>query len=183
MERLYERVGGVRAHALLSERDPEAAARVHPNDRRRVVRALELVELGTSLAPGDDRLWASETRHPTLFVGLDLPEAELRRRIEERTRSMFARGVESEVRQALEGRLSATARQVIGLREVAELPREEALAAIVGRTRRYAAYQRKWLRRMPGVVILAADRPSHAIVDEILEVARARERLPARRAV
>jgi tRNA A37 N6-isopentenylltransferase MiaA len=96
---------------------------------------------------------------------------------------MFARGVESEVRQALEGRLSATARQVIGLREVAELPREEALAAIVGRTRRYAAYQRKWLRRMPGVVILAADRPSHAIVDEILEVARARERLPARRAV
>jgi tRNA dimethylallyltransferase len=183
MERLYERVGGVRAHALLSERDPEAAARVHPNDRRRVVRALELVELGTSLAPGDDRLWASETRHPTLFVGLDLPEAELRRRIEERARSMFARGVESEVRQALEGRLSATARQVIGLREVAGLPREEALTAIVSRTRRYAAYQRKWLRRMPGVVILAADRPSHAIADEILEVARARERLPARRAV
>src|SRR4051812_16928538 len=47
----YERLGPTRAHALLAERDPPAAARVHPNDRRRIVRALELAELGRSLTP------------------------------------------------------------------------------------------------------------------------------------
>jgi tRNA dimethylallyltransferase len=182
LERLYDRVGGETAHGLLSERDPAAAARVHPNDRRRVVRALELAELGTSLQPAESRLWTTETRHPTLVVGLDLRGEELERRIEARTRSMFERGVEEEVRRALAGPVSATARHVIGLSEVAELPREEAIAAIVRRTRRYAAYQRKWLRRIPGAVILAADRPPDVVADEILEVARARERLPAPRA-
>src|SRR6184192_745331 len=57
LERLYERVGAERAHELLGERDPAAAAAVHPNDRRRVVRALELVEAGSSLRPDQDRLW------------------------------------------------------------------------------------------------------------------------------
>ncbi len=182
LERLYDRVGGETAHGLLAERDPAAAARIHPNDRRRVVRALELAELGASLQPAESRLWTAETRHPTLVVGLDLRGEELERRIEARTRSMFERGVEEEVRRALAGPVSATARHVIGLREVAELPREEAIAAIVRRTRRYAAYQRKWLRRIPGAVILAADRPPDVVADEILEVARARERLPAPRA-
>src|SRR5919199_6661058 len=65
-ERLYDRVGPERAHELLADRDPEAAARVHPNDRRRVVRALELAEAGESLAPAHDTLWAAPARHPTL---------------------------------------------------------------------------------------------------------------------
>ena len=51
LEALYERVGPARTHALLVERDPAAAETVHPNDRRRVVRALELVEAGASLRP------------------------------------------------------------------------------------------------------------------------------------
>ena len=54
--------------------DPEAAAAVHPNDRRRVVRALELAESGASLRSGRNRLWTDETRHPTVVFGLDLPE-------------------------------------------------------------------------------------------------------------
>lgn len=182
LERLYDRVGGESAHRLLAERDPDAAARLHPNDRRRVVRALELVELGASLRPAQNRLWSGETRHTTVIAGLALRGDELERRIEARTRSMFERGVEKEVRAALAGPISATARHIIGLREVAELPREDAIAAIVRRTKRYAAYQRKWLRRIPGAVILAADRPPDVIADEILEVARARERLPAPRA-
>jgi tRNA dimethylallyltransferase len=181
-ERLYSRVGGERAHALLSERDPDAAARIHANDRRRVVRALELAELGGSLRPRDDRLWAGETRHPTLVFGLDVPPAILARRIEERTQAMFERGVEEEVRRALSRGVSVTARQVIGLREIAELPKAEALAAIVLRTRRYAAYQRKWLRRMRSAIILAADRPPGTVADEILQMARARQHLSARRA-
>ena len=121
--------GAEAAHALLAERDPEAAAAVHPNDRRRVVRALELAEAGHSLR--GDRLWAAETRHPTLIVGLDVPTDELERRIEARTRAMFDAGVEDEVRQALTRPLSSTARKIMGLREVAELPRAEAEAALV----------------------------------------------------
>ncbi|MGH3046130.1 MAG: tRNA (adenosine(37)-N6)-dimethylallyltransferase MiaA [Gaiellaceae bacterium] len=181
-ERLYDRLGPERAHEALASRDPAAAATVHPNDRRRVVRALELAELGASLAPARSRLWTAETRHSTLIFGLDVPRHVLAERIERRTREMFERGVEEEVRRARAQRLSATARHVMGLREVADLPREEAVEALARRTRRYAAYQRKWLRRLPGVVSLAADRPPGAVADEILEVARSRQRLPAPRA-
>lgn len=166
LERLYDELGPGRAHALLAERDPGAAAAVHPNDRRRVVRALELAEAGSSLRPPQNRLWSGETRHPTLIVGLDVPSEELARRIEQRTHEMFERGVEEEVRRALAGRVSATARTIHGLQDVAELPREQALEALVARTRRYAAYQRKWMRRIPGIVLLDADRPPREVAEE-----------------
>jgi tRNA dimethylallyltransferase len=182
LERLYDRVGGERAHELLAERDASAAAAVHANDRRRVVRALELVEAGASLRPAEDRLWEGETRHPTLIVGLTLDREELRRRIEERTRKMFERGVEEEVRLTLAGPISETARHIHGLSEIAELPREQAIEAIVIRSRRYAVYQLRWMRRIPGIVSLPADRPPGELADAILEMARSRERLPARRA-
>ena len=179
-QRVYDRIGAERAHALLTERDPGAAAAVHPNDRRRVVRALELAEAGHSLAPPRRRLWAEDTRHPTIVFGLDVPRDELNARIGERTRAMFDAGVAGEVRLALQHPLSTTARHVIGLREVAELPREEAMAALAQRTRQYAAYQRKWMRRIPGLVSLAGDRPPGEVADALLEVARSRQRLPAR---
>src|SRR5205823_13235320 len=140
-------------------------------------RALELAEIGESLRPAEDRLWTETTRHPTVIAGLDVPLDELDRRIEERTRTMFERGVEDEVRTVLARPLSATARQVLGLREIEELPRDEALAEIVRRTRRYARYQRKWMRRIPGLVMVAADRPAEETADAILEVARARQRV------
>jgi tRNA dimethylallyltransferase len=181
-EETYLRLGPKRAHALLSERDPGAAAGVHPNDARRVVRALELHETGSSLRPGKSRLWTEETRHPTLIIGLEVPRDVLHERIAARTRAMFEHGVEEEVHSALAQPIAATARQIMGLRAVAELSREDALAELEGQTRRYAAYQRKWLRRVPGAVTLRADRPPGEIADEILEVARARQRLPARRA-
>jgi tRNA dimethylallyltransferase len=180
LERLYDRVGPERAHELLAERDPGAAAGIHPNDRRRVVRALELVEAGSSLRPPQDRLWAGETRHPTLIVGLELPRDVLRSRIAERARQMFERGVEKEVRAALAGAVSNTARHVLGLRELAALPRDEALEVLITRTRRYAAYQTRWMRRIPGIVSLDADAPPGELADAILEMARSRERLPAR---
>jgi tRNA dimethylallyltransferase len=181
-QRLYDEQGGVAAHERLAELDPRAAAAVHPNDRRRVVRALELAEAGASLAPARDRLWDEATRHPTTVFGLDVPSATLAARIETRTRAMFEAGVEDEVRRALAGPISTTARKTLGLDEVATLPREEAIAAVAARTRRYAAYQRKWMRRIPGLVSVAADRPADEVADAILEMARARERLPARRA-
>jgi tRNA dimethylallyltransferase len=163
------------AHARLAELDPAAAAAVHANDRRRVVRALELAEAGASLA--GKRLWSHETRHPTLTVGLDVPKAVLDARIEERTRAMFDAGVEDEVRRALERPISTTARKTMGLDEIATLPRDEAIAALAARTRKYASYQRKWMRRVPGIVMVGADRPSGEIADDIVALASAREPL------
>jgi tRNA dimethylallyltransferase len=156
------------AHERLRELDPAAAAAVHPNDRRRVVRALELAESGSSLRPEEDRLWSARTRHPTLIVGLDVPKDELERRIVARTRAMFDAGVQDEVRAALARPISRTARKTLGLDEVATLPRDEAIEAIVVRTRRYAAYQRKWMRRIPGLVIVES-------ADDVVALARARE--------
>ena len=167
--RLYDERGARTAHAALAERDPAAAAAVHPNDRRRVIRALELAELGASLRPADGRLWSEETRHPTTVFGLDVSPDELSRRIEERTRTMFERGVEDEVRRALAGPISSTARHVFGLSEVAELSRAEAYEAVVAATRRYAAYQRKWMRRTPGVVLIRGDRAPADVAADILE--------------
>jgi tRNA dimethylallyltransferase len=178
-ERIYDDLGARRAHDLLAGRDPDAAARVHPNDRRRVVRALELAETGLSLAPREEQLWSEAMRHPTLVVGLELPRHELDRRIAERTREMFERGAQEEARRALSGPISSTALTIHGLLEAAERPRDEAIETLARRTRRYATYQRKWMRRIPGLVSLPADRPPGEVADAILEVARARQRLPA----
>jgi tRNA dimethylallyltransferase len=175
----YDELGPEQAHALLAERDPAAASAVHANDRRRVVRALELNEIGSSLTPSVSRLWSSEMRHPTLVFGLEIEREILEARIERRTKEMFERGVEEEVRMALSRPLSGTAAKVMGLREVAELEPEQAAEAISARTRRYAAYQRKWMRRVPALIRVNANRSVEEVADEIVEVARTGKRLPA----
>jgi tRNA dimethylallyltransferase len=168
-ERLYARFGPEVAHGLLQRRDPRAAARVHPNDRKRVVRALELWQAGGTLVPEQPRLWTAGLRLPTLVVGLDVPLEALATRIASRAAAMFERGVEEEVRAAGE-----IVPQVLGLDAVRSLPRAEAIAELARSTRRFAAYQRKWMRRIPGVVMIDATRPTEEVADAILEVARAR---------
>lgn len=172
-----DRLGPEAAHELLSERDPAAAARVHANDRRRVVRALELAEAGHSLAPADDRLWTDDTRYPTTIVALDLPLDVLDRRIAERTRAMAAAGAADEAGRAWEQPLSETARKVLGLEEFATLPLAEAVERVTVATGRLARYQRKWLRRMPGVVTLDANRSSEEIAADIVALGRTGEHL------
>lgn len=168
-EALYDSEGAEHAHRLLEVRDPRAAAQVHPNDRRRVVRALELWQAGSTLVPEVSRLWTDETRHPTTIVGLDVPPETLAARIRERTRSMFERGVEAEARAA-----TGVVPQVLGLDAVRSLPREQAEEELVSATRSLASYQRKWMRRIPGVVMVDASRPVDEVADAVLEVARAR---------
>jgi tRNA dimethylallyltransferase len=160
------------APARLAALDSNAAANIHPNDRRRVVRALELADVGHSLVSGQHHLWSTATRRPTLVVGLDLPTDVLAARIRERTEAMFAGGVVDEVRAALGGPVSRTAEKTLGLREIVALEPPEALERIVVRTRRYAAYQRKWMRRIPGIVLVDATRPATEIGAAVLELAR-----------
>jgi tRNA dimethylallyltransferase len=173
-----DRLGPEAAHALLAERDPAAAARVHANDRKRLVRALELAETGASLAPGEDHLWTEETRLPTLLVALDLPPDELDRRIDERAHAMAAAGAAAEAKRAWARPLSATARKVLGLEQFATLAEPDAIEAVAAATRRLARYQRKWLRRMPGVTILDGRRAAEEVANEIVALGRAGEHLP-----
>jgi tRNA dimethylallyltransferase len=173
-ERLYDRLGPDAAHDALARRDPDAAARLHPNDRRRVVRALEVLAAGATLRPAEDGLWSTDTRLPTTIVGLSVSHAVLDRRIAERARRMVEAGVQDEAQAALARPLSSTAAKIMGLREAAELPPDEAAEALAAASRRLARYQRKWMRRIPGLVTLDADRPPGEVADAILEVARAR---------
>ncbi len=168
-ERIREEVAQnpAAAHGRLGELDPDAAAAVHAHDRQRLVRALELAESGDTLA-GRDRLWSAVTRRPTLVVGLDVPADVLERRIRERTEQMFVRGVVDEVQRALEVPVSHTAEKALGLREIATLEGTEAREQIVVRTRRYAAYQRKWMRRIPGIVVLDGTQPAPVLAAEVL---------------
>ena len=144
-----------------------------PSEILRPQRACTRTTVGASSAPSSWREAGSRWRRtettcgltrcviPTLVFGLDVPREVLTERIVERTaRSMFERGAEEEARAALAGPISATARHIIGLRELDGLPREEAIAALEQRTRRYAAYQRKWMRRIPGLIALDGTRPA-----------------------
>ena len=118
-ERLYDERGPAGAHATLAAVDAPAAAAVHPNDRRRVVRALELAESGHSLAASESRLWSADTRHPTLVAGLAIRPEETAGRIAARTAAMFAAGVVDEVRAARAAHtFSTTAERIHGLQDV-----------------------------------------------------------------
>jgi tRNA dimethylallyltransferase len=166
-ERLYDRRGAATAHAVLERRDARAAARVHANDRKRIVRALELWAAGATLVPERPRLWTAETRLPTRVFGLDVPRETLAKRIQARAIAMFEQGVEEEVRAA-----GAVVPQVLGLEAVRTLPYAEAVAELERSTLRFVAYQRKWMRRIPGIVMIDADRPVGEVADAVLEVAR-----------
>jgi len=170
-ESFYDAHGGIHAHGRLQALDPEAAARVHPNDRRRVVRALELAEAGSSLA--GDALWSGDTRRPTLVFGLEVPDDVLDERMRARADAMLERGVVEEARAALARPLSRSARKVMGLVDFAELPPEEARDALIANNRRLARYQRKWMRRIAGLITLDGNRPPSIIATEIIATARA----------
>ena len=72
------------------------------------------------------------------------------------------------MRRALEQPISSTARHILGLSEIAELPREQAIEALVTRSRRYAVYQLRWMQRIPGVIALDGNRSPEQLANEIL---------------
>jgi tRNA dimethylallyltransferase len=176
-EELYDRVGAVAAHEELAQIDPRTAQAIHPNDRRRVVRGLELARSGASLRPAVDRLWSEELRVPARVFALDWPPGELTSRIEARTEAMLAGGALDEVRAMLRDgpEPSTTARTIHGLAACLEhvegrITLDECRRRIVLQTRRYSRRQRVWLRRIPGVHLLAgADGPERN-AERILEM-------------
>jgi tRNA dimethylallyltransferase len=139
-------------HAELAARSPRAAATIDPRDRTRVVRALELLEMGKEPAPGgdDSRLWTARLRHPTLLAGLTMERAALYERIDARVDEIVGAGAAEEVRRADAAGASRTARAALGFEE---LLRGD-VDAMKRRTRNYAKRQLTWMRRLPGVQLI-----------------------------
>jgi tRNA dimethylallyltransferase len=178
-ERFYDERGGGAALAELARSDPRAAERLHANDRRRVVRGLELAAQGASLAPAQDRLWGGGMRRPAAVAVVSWPRAELRARIAARTEAMLAGGAVDEVRVLRNGGTepSPTAARILGLAQIgAYLEGQASLAACAAevalRTGQYARRQETWARRIPEAIELAgADGPERN-ADRLLELIR-----------
>ncbi|MCV2488394.1 tRNA (adenosine(37)-N6)-dimethylallyltransferase MiaA [Geodermatophilus sp. YIM 151500] len=149
-------VGPAALHARLAAVDPAAAAAVLPSNGRRIVRALEVVEL----TGGPFRATLPEPRphYPAVVVGLDRAAAELDERIARRVERMWAGGLVAEVEVLVaEGlREGPTASRALGYAQVlaqlaGELDPDEARERTVGATRRFVRRQRSWFRRDPAV--------------------------------
>jgi tRNA dimethylallyltransferase len=146
-----ERLGPTALHATLAARAPWAAAEIEPGDRQRLVRALELLEVGELEPPaGESELWSTDVRHPTLLIGLVMEREELYVRIAERVDAILAAGVQDEVRRANAAGASVTARKALGFEELLVGDIE----AMKRRTRNYARRQLTWMRKLAGVKLI-----------------------------
>ena len=151
-------------YRMLAERDPGAAARIQPNDRYRIARALEVIEdTGRSLF---SFRWPRAVRADMRFlvIGLERPRTEIHARIGERVRRMFDAGLLAEVTTLLDlgygptdpGMRGIGYRELLGMRAGCQtLPQVE--AAIAAATRRYAKRQITFFRSVPGVLWMSPD--------------------------
>ena len=144
----------------LERHDPIAAARIHPNDRRRTVRALEVWTATGQPISALQRQWEDAPRALPLgwhVVGLEWPVELINQRINVRVRAMVEAGLEAEVMRLLaKGPLNRQAVEAVGYREVLrhfahECSMDQAEEDIKARTRRYARQQRTWLRRFKAI--------------------------------
>jgi tRNA dimethylallyltransferase len=146
----------VALHDQLRELDPMASEKMEPSNRRRVVRALE-VTLGSgrpfsSFGPGVGAFPPTDA----VQIGIRWPRAALAERVERRVHIMMGRGLLDEVTRLAATGLSITARQALGYKELldhveGDATLDEAVAAIVQRTRQFAVRQERWFRRDPRV--------------------------------
>lgn len=152
-----ERLGPEGLHAVLAARAPWAAAGVHPGDRQRIIRSLELLDAG-ELEPrrNESELWTDAVRHPTLLVGLTMDRAELYARIDARVEQMVAAGARDEVIRAHAAGASVTARKALGFDELLAGDIE----AMKRRSRNYARRQLTWMRKLAAVQTIDATRRS-----------------------
>lgn len=188
-------LGPAALHARLGA---ASAATIHPNDGKRIVRALELERMGQEPHRASDQLWSRALRRPTRLFGIVMEREAIAARIRERAGRMLERDVLSEVETALERGASRTARKAMGFGEVAahlagEIDLEEARAALERRHLAYARRQLTWMRKLAEVETidrtgLTGRETAEALVErldslppgdggEVRKVAGARERL------
>jgi len=143
-------------HAKLREADPRTAARLHPNDTKRIIRALEVQRAtGESITALQQQFDQSHLSSPPHVFCLCWPREQLHARIDQRVLGMMEQGLEAEVRQLLAKYpcLSRTARQAAGYREMIDTiegrcTRDDAIRTIQQRTRQLAKRQETWFRSL-----------------------------------
>jgi tRNA dimethylallyltransferase len=159
---------GEALHARLTKIDPPAAARIHSNDTRRLVRALEVFEItGRPISSFQTAWHQAGQRHPAIWFGLEWEKDALNQRINARVKQMIAAGWVDEVRRLLDrhGQLSKTAAEATGYAEIiahleGNSSLEDTIEQIKIATRQLARRQMKWFRRFPSVQWL---RPNDAV--------------------
>jgi tRNA dimethylallyltransferase len=163
-------------HARLARVDPAAAARIHANDRKRLVRALEVFELTGRPISSFQTDWSrAGRRHDAIWFGLSWDKDELNRRINPRVKRMIESGWVAETRALLDryGALSKTASEATGYAELIDHVRgksslDDAIERIKIATRQLARRQMKWFRRFEDVYWLAGDQPPETLCDQVL---------------
>ncbi len=164
LSRRWEEEGGAALHAELARLDPRAAARIHPADRVRVIRALEIAAV-SGRPPSALRVsWGGAGRYPVLFVALDPGREAMYARIERRVDAMIRAGLVEEVRGLLSRGYGPELRPMgaLGYRHMVShlvrgVPLDAAAAAMKRDTRRYAKRQMTWLLSEPDIRWLPAD--------------------------
>lgn len=163
-EELYEK---------LLKLDPNAAVDIHPNNRKRVIRALELCMSGTSKTEQNENSLLCDSPYDALYIGIGYKDRQkLYDRINKRVDLMLEAGLENEARQML-GKQGLTARQAIGHKELqpyidGKITLDEATENLKRETRRYAKRQLTWFRRNENINWLYADEMSR---DELVKKA------------
>ena len=164
LEMVADHEGADALYARLGRAAPEVARRLHPNDRVRVVRALELVRAGSPVGSARIRWQSDEVAYRVLYVGLTRDRARLALILRARARAMIAAGLEDEVRRLLERGYNDTmpAMRGIGYRQFMEVVRgtatpEQAARLMERDTVRYAKRQWTWFTREPGIRWLDVD--------------------------
>ena len=163
-------------HRRVSEADPAAGARIHVNDTKRLVRALEVFELtGKPISSLQNEWDAPIARHDAKWIGLSWDKDALNRRINARVKNMLAAGWLEEVRTLLSryGTLSKTASEATGYAELiahvrGEMSLDDAAEQIKIGTRQLARRQMKWFKRFPNVQWVRGDHATAGNVDAIL---------------
>ena len=173
LSRRWDAEGGAALHEELARIDPETSAKVHPSDRHRVVRALEIAAV-TGVPPSRARAsWsAADARHGCLFLALWPDRETLYGRIDARTEEMFRRGLLEEVRGLLARGFDRSLKPMmaLGYRHAAAhlldgVPLSGTIDAVKRDTRRYAKRQVTWLSSEPDVVRIAPDGASPPLPD------------------
>jgi tRNA dimethylallyltransferase len=177
LEREAELVGARGLHERLAATDPDAASRIEPDNMRRTVRALEVVELTGRPFSSFAQAWERYDQRAVRAAGIDVPREVLVERIAARVREQVARGFVDEVRALLDRGAGPWLResQVIGYAELArhllgELSLEDAIALTIKRTKDLARRQLSWFRRDPRIRWFQAGADGAVpLVDELTE--------------
>ena len=175
LRREAEEKGRHALHERLKEIDPESAEKIHPNDLKRVVRALEVYELTGEPLSDQQQEFDREPELDVRMVGLWWPREVLHERIGQRVDRMLEEGLEDEVRR-LRDRLGPQASQAVGYKELVrymdgEIDREEAVRLIKRNTRRLAKHQETWFRKFEPIHWI-----DRSCLEDVADAAREAER-------